>query len=139
MWAHTPKIGFWHLKLSQLQNFSSVGVAREFVLHSHTNLSSRTQAVREGWQLQRPNKSRRNVFVRLCEAKSCTDGLLLRLLHKRRIVFRAGCAGTIPMQALDEAKPSFAISPSHGANPAFSLHIARACTYFSLARILQLF
>ena len=93
----------------------------------------------EGWQLQRPNKSRRNVFVRLCEAKSCTDGLLLRLLHKRRIVFRAGCARTIPMQGLDEAKPSFAISPSHGANPAFSLHIAQARTYFSLARILQLF
>ena len=63
-------------------------------------------------QLQKPNKSRRNVFARLCEAKSCELTAQKADCIPGRDDFYAGSGW---------GKGSFAISPSH---PASSLHIA---------------
>ena len=96
------KISFKYLKLSQSQK-ARVGKGRWwFVLHSHTSLSSRGQLQR------RPNKSLRNVFVRLCArpnpaptAPTCTKG---GLYSRPRRVCVWGASSSIPMQGL--AKPS---------------------------------
>ena len=95
------RISFKYLQLSQSQK-ARVGKGRWwFVLHSHTSLSSRGQLQR------RPNKSLRNVFVRLCArpnpaptASTCTKGGLYS--RPRRVC--GGASSSIPMQGL--AKPS---------------------------------
>ena len=115
-WVFNPKIGFQcsrnflNCERTELCGRWTCGLvggglggeAGLFVLHSHTNLSSRTQGRLP--ELQRPNKSRRNVFVRLCEAKSCTG--TGRAAQKRDCILCRVAEGPIPMQALDEeAKP----------------------------------
>ena len=104
------RIAFKYLKLSQSQK-ARVGKGRWwFVLHSHTSLSSRGQLQR------RPNKSLRNVFVRLCArpnpaptASTCTKG---GLYSRPRPVCVGGPAARFLCRVW-QSQVSFAISPSH--------------------------
>ena len=120
------RISFKYLKLSQSQK-ARVGKGRWwFVLHSHTSLSSRGQLQR------RPNKSLRNVFVRLCArpnpaptAPTCIKGGLYS--RPRRV-----CVGG---QQLDsyagsgKAKPALQSVLHMWEPPTFSLRIAQTLVH----------